>query len=54
MRKSAFVDVSGVPNLVITYGEWIEDCSAAEVVLVIPGKYFLSAVTKRALNTVAM
>ncbi|XP_043204651.1 lipid droplet-associated hydrolase-like isoform X1 [Amphibalanus amphitrite] len=36
-RKSAFVNVSGVPNLVITYGGWIDDCSAAEVVLVIPG-----------------
>ena len=38
MRKSAFVNVSGVPNLVITYGGWIDDCSASEVVLVIPGK----------------
>ena len=40
MRKSEFVNVSGVPNLVITYGGWIDDCSAAEVVLVIPGKLF--------------
>ena len=39
MRNSDFVDVSGVPNLVITYGGWIDDCPATEVVLVIPGKF---------------
>ncbi|XP_037071504.1 lipid droplet-associated hydrolase-like, partial [Pollicipes pollicipes] len=37
MRKSDFVYISGVPNLVITYGQWITDCTASEVVLVIPG-----------------
>ena len=43
MKKSDFVNVSGVPNLVITYGGWIDDCSASEVVLVIPGKFLCPA-----------
>lgn len=41
MRKSDFIDVCGVPHLIITYGGWVTDCSASEIVLVIPGKPFI-------------